>query len=218
MLRTALGLTACLAPGVSQANGGIMGSIEFRAGSLDGIPAWQRVVGKLKKESEFIAACDADVDACGSPRVVAWRAKVRSLRGLPLSTQLRQLNLFLNQIVPYLTDEENFGQEDFWTTPLEFLRHAGDCEDYAIIKFVSLLELGLRNDQMRVVVVMDVLRNLPHALLSVEADGQVFFLDSLFDVVLTDDRSLPYVPQYSVNLTDRWAHLPANGSAGSPSR
>lgn len=202
----------------SLANGGLLGSIEFRAGSLDGIPAWQRVRKKLAHEAKLIAACDRDVSACGSPRIVAWRAKIHSLKGLPLTTQLRELNLFLNEIVPYLTDDENFGQEDYWTTPLEFLRHAGDCEDYAIIKFTSLLELGLTNDQMRIVVVMDTLRNLPHALLSVEAEGQVYLLDSLFDVVLTDDRALPYVPQYSVNLTDRWAHVPAKSGQSSPSQ
>lgn len=217
LLGTLAGLTgwSAAAPDAT-ANGGLLGSIEFRAGSLEGIPAWQRVRSKLKQEAEFIAACDRDVSACGSPRIVAWRAKIRSLDGLPLTTQLRELNLFLNQIVPYLTDDENFGQEDYWTTPLEFLRHAGDCEDYAIIKFTSLLELGLSNDQMRIVVVMDTLRNLPHALLSVEAGDRVYLLDSLFDVVLTDDRALPYVPQYSVNLTDRWAHVPAK--TGQPSQ
>lgn len=209
-----LGLTA-LGAGTraADANGGLMGSIEFRAGSLNGIPAWQRVVGKLREEAKIVAACDADVSKCGSPRVVAWRAKVRSLEGLPLISQMRELNLFLNHIVPYLTDDENFGQEDYWTTPLEFLRHSGDCEDYAIIKFVSLLELGVKNEQMRIVVVMDTLRNLPHALLSVEAENETYLLDSLIDVVLTDDQVLPYVPQYSVNLTDRWAHVPANAGA-----
>ena len=214
MLGAALGLAAGLVPDGARANGGLLGSVEFRAGSLEGIPAWQRVVAKMKEEAALIRACDEDISACPSPRVIAWRAKVRSLRGLPLQTQLRQLNLFLNQIVPYLTDEENFGQEDYWTTPLEFLRRAGDCEDYAIIKFASLLELGVPNERMRVVVVMDTLRNLPHALLSVEAEGQVYLLDSLFDVVLTDDRSLPYVPTYSVNLTQRWAHLPASTVGG----
>ncbi|MEO1249441.1 MAG: transglutaminase-like cysteine peptidase, partial [Pseudomonadota bacterium] len=139
LLGTLAGLAATnVEPQVATANGGLLGSIEFKAGSLDGIPAWQRVRRKLKEEAEFIAACDRDVSACGSPRIVAWRAKIRSLDGLPLTTQLRELNLFLNQIVPYLTDDENFGQEDYWTTPLEFLRHAGDCEDYAIIKFTSL--------------------------------------------------------------------------------
>jgi hypothetical protein len=42
---------------------------------------------------------------------------------------------------------------------------------------------------------------------AVRLSGRTFILDSLTDAVLTHDEVRHYAPHYSVNLTDRWAHL-----------
>ena len=60
---------------------------------------------------------------------------------------------------------------------------------------------------MRIVVVMDVLRNLPHAVLAVQIDGKNYILDSLFDSVMEDSLVSQYTPQYSVSRERRWAHI-----------
>jgi predicted transglutaminase-like cysteine proteinase len=52
-----------------------------------------------------------------------------------------ETNRFLNDW-RYKPDDQNYGQRDYWATPLEFLRRSGDCEDYAIAKYVTLRELG----------------------------------------------------------------------------
>ena len=48
----------------------------------------------------------------------------------------------------YLEDLANYGLPDYWATPLQFLDRDGDCEDYAIAKFVSLRELGFAADEL----------------------------------------------------------------------
>ena len=61
----------------------------------------------------------------------------------------------------YKADDQNYGRRDYWATPLEFLRYSGDCED-GVAKYVSLRQLGFTADQLRLVVVYDVVRDLAH--------------------------------------------------------
>jgi len=190
----------------AQVRRGIFGSVEFRSATLAALPQWTRVVQRMAEEKPTYDACAASVKDCPFPAVAGWLAKVQSLKGLDRTTQLIELNRYFNRW-PYRDDRENYGTSDYWASPLEFLRASGDCEDYAIIKFASLRILGYENDALRIVVVMDTLRNLPHAVLSVRMDEKFYIMDSLYDAVLTDDRNNFYVPQYSVNETTRWAHI-----------
>ena len=90
---------------------------------------------------------------------------------------------------------------------MEFLARSGDCEDYAIAKYQSLRMLGWPPEALRLVVVQDVLRDLPHAVLAAYLDGAIYILDNLSDTALEQSRVENYVPYYSVNEITRWAHL-----------
>ena len=78
----------------------------------------------------------------------------RSLAGKDRKTQLAAVNEFMNR-ASYIEDLPNWGVPDYWATPLQFLTKDGDCEDYAIAKFVSLRTLGFTNDELRIAVVDD---------------------------------------------------------------
>lgn len=44
----------------------------------------------------------------------------------------------------YVSDQEQFGKDDFWMPPEEFERkRAGDCEDFALWTWRQLMEMGL---------------------------------------------------------------------------
>lgn len=184
----------------------IFGSLEFIGGSLKALPQWIRVLAKIEAERSAIAACDSDVRKCPSPAAAAWRASRRSIDGLKPNEQLRELNRFLNSWT-YRTDLENYGVEDYWASPLEFLGRSGDCEDYAISKYVTLRQLGYPPEKLRIVVLQDILRGVAHAVLAVYLDDKIMIMDSLFDAVLPDTEVTFYVPQYSVNEKTRWAHI-----------
>jgi predicted transglutaminase-like cysteine proteinase len=190
----------------------LFGSIEFIGGSLAALPQWTGVLRKIQAEAAVYETCDRgranrDISACPSPAIAAWLDHVRSLKGLPPRRQLAELNSFLNRWI-YRLDEENFKVEDYWASPLEFLARSGDCEDYAIIKYVSLKALGFNVKDLRIVVVQDVVRNLPHAVLAVYLEGDILIMDSLFEGVLPHNQVTFYKPYYSVNETTRWAHVP----------
>ena len=184
----------------------LFGSIEFIGGSLAALPQWVRVLEKIKGEKKDYKACNEDITKCRSPAMAAWQAKIRSVEGLPRRRQMEELNRFINSWT-YRLDQENYGDDDYWATPLQFLRRSGDCEDYAIIKYVSLRALGFPADKLRIVVVRDVLRNIAHAVLAVYLDNDILIMDSLFDGVLTHHQVTFYAPQYSVNEKRRWAHI-----------
>lgn len=213
----ALGLLLAASPAAGgAAPPDLFGTVELRAASLAALPQWQRVLDEIEDEREAYAACRRDAGSCPSRGVRAWITMIDRHRDDAPIDQLDVVNRFLNKW-RYKTDATNYGRRDYWATPLEFLRRSGDCEDYAIIKYVSLRELGFSADQLRVVVVKDTVRDIAHAVLAVYLDGEAYILDNLVGRVLPQDRVTRYVPYYSINETTRWAHVaPAKSVTPSP--
>lgn len=185
---------------------GLFGTREFRAASLAALPQWRGVLERVEAERGRWRACALDPKACPGRGVVAWRALLEGLEGAPLMEQLRAINRFANQYA-YRADQQNWGRSDYWSTPLEFLARSGDCEDYAIFKYLSLRELGVPADRLRLVVLKDTIRDLAHAVLAVWDEDQIYVLDNVTNAVLRHDRLGHYVPYYSVNENARWAHV-----------
>jgi len=192
---------------------GMMGTLEFPSTELSALPQWMRILSRMAEEKKKIAQCDADVDACLSPKAVAWRAKIQALKSRDRLVQLLEINRFINTW-PKKTDGAVFAAVDHWASPLEFLDRSGDSEDFAIAKFFSLRELGFKNKHLRIVIATDILSNRVHAFTSAYHDGKIYVLDNLSDTVLTQDHSKYYVPSYSVNETTRWAHIPVHDRDG----
>jgi predicted transglutaminase-like cysteine proteinase len=202
----ALAALLALAPSAAAAPP-LFGTAEFRAKSLNALPKWQQVLRRIEQEQPTYRACARETAACPSRAAVAWQALVGNQIDRPPIEQLRAINQFLNEW-RYKADDQNYGRRDYWATPLEFLGHSGDCEDYAIAKYVSLRQLGFTPEQLRLVVLRDVVRELAHAVLAVYLDDEVYILDNLTNAVLPQERISHYVPYYSVNETTRWAHVP----------
>lgn len=141
-------------------------------------------------------------------RGISWakmREKAATLKGLDLLTYV---NTFWNRY-PYIEDIVNWKKEDYWAAPYEFLDKSGDCEDYAIVKYMTLRKLGISADRMRILVVRDTFRNLAHAVLGVEEGGRVYILDNVSNAILAHTRLSQYIPQYSVNEDNAWMHIRA---------
>jgi predicted transglutaminase-like cysteine proteinase len=186
----------------------LFGRRGFRTDSLEALPAWRGVLARVESERPQWRACDGE-GACPSRGAMAWRTMLEGLAGETPERQLREVNRFANSWA-YRSDREVWGRSDYWATPLEFLRRSGDCEDYAILKYVSLRELGFPAERMRLAVVQDRLRGLVHAVLAVRLAGETLILDNLGDAILPDRRLVHYEPYYSANETSRWAHVGAN--------
>ena len=214
-----LGGLLCMAPAAAASTPPqLFGTVEFRVDSLAALPQWQHVLRQIDREHRLYRACAASaaISACPTRSALAWQALLESQAGQRPFDQIQAVNQFLNQW-QYKTDEQNYGQRDYWAAPLEFLRRSGDCEDYAIAKYVSLRQLGFAAADLRLVVLRDVVRDLPHAVLAVYLDGQVYVLDNLTSAVLPQEQVSQYVPYYSINETTRWAHVPPAETVASSS-
>lgn len=92
--------------------------------------------------------------ARGLQNLRAWQQLLQQGANLSVQQQLELTNTFFNRRIRYMEDQDLWGQEDYWATPLETLgKGAGDCEDYAIAKYKTLLLLGVPNDRLRLIYV-----------------------------------------------------------------
>ncbi|BEV70594.1 MULTISPECIES: transglutaminase-like cysteine peptidase [unclassified Paludibacterium] len=63
--------------------------------------------------------------------------------------QVAHVNSLLNQMLSFADDRSLWQQQDYWSTPAETLRRGqGDCEDYAILKYFTLRQLGVATDKL----------------------------------------------------------------------
>lgn len=92
-------------------------------------------------------------------RLQSWVDLLNQNQKLDELAKLDKVNRFFNQI-PYMTDAEHWGAEDYWATPVQLLAsNAGDCEDYAIAKYMSLVKLGITEEKLRITYVKVTGRN-----------------------------------------------------------
>lgn len=93
-------------------------------------------------------------DQSGLARLDAWQAMLERSQDLSEAEQLERVNRFFNRQLTFTDDRDIWGEEDYWATPLETLgkRH-GDCEDYSIAKYISLRQLGVAHERLRLIYV-----------------------------------------------------------------
>lgn len=185
-------------------------TVEYRSASLAALPQWRRVLNEIAEETPIYQGCANAEIPCEPRALLAWQAMLKGQEGNDPVGQLRAVNRFVNRWEAR-TDQENYEKMDYWASPLTFLKHSGDCEDHAIMKYVSLRQLGFDAEQLRLVVVRDVLRDLAHAVLAVHVEEDVFILDNQFQAVLPQHMVSQYLPYYSVNENARFSHLPPSG-------
>jgi predicted transglutaminase-like cysteine proteinase len=83
-----------------------------------------------------------------------WQMLLTNTKELGVSDKLRRVNEFFNRRIQFGTDQEIWGQSDYWATPMETLaKGKGDCEDFTIAKYFTLLNLDIPNEQLRLVYV-----------------------------------------------------------------
>ena len=224
-LLAAIVLTVLLAPSAYGQSSGLFGSREIHSTNMKSFGKWSDVWRRqnLEKTAALSAKSEAiePENRCrGRHRVKcnrdAWNSFIDSQRsgGETAETSsdpvlsldlLSAVNLYINR-TSYIVDPVNWGVPDYWSTPDEFFLRSGDCEDYAISKFITLKRLGVDTTKMRIAVVQDENLRAAHAVLTVELEGTYHILDNQVDSVLTHDKILHYRPVYSINEAGWWLH------------
>jgi predicted transglutaminase-like cysteine proteinase len=139
----------------------------------------------------------------------SWHALIEGLRGESPARQLDRVNRFVNR-VRYRTDESNWSRRDYWAAPREFFARGGDCEDFAIAKYLSLRALGFRAEDMRLLILWDHKRNAAHAVLALHYGGRELVLDNLRRRIVPLARLPHYQVHYSVDDGSVLWHMARN--------
>lgn len=83
-------------------------------------------------------------------RFLAWDRLINKAKRAKTLKKLKYINDFFNNI-KYMRDIEHWNKNDYWATPIEFTgTAAGDCEDYAIAKYFTLLKVGIPQEKLRI--------------------------------------------------------------------
>lgn len=128
----------------------------------------------------------------------------RQLTGLDL---LYKVNSYWNKL-SYKKDTVTSKTRDKWLTPHEFYTcQCGDCEDYAISKYFTLLSLGISNEDMRILIVEHKYKKYIHAVLGVTIDNVVYILDNINKVILTEDECTYYTVHRGMNDINEWVYV-----------
>jgi predicted transglutaminase-like cysteine proteinase len=163
---------------------------------------WAFVQQAWQKERLSIERCGRAGMACSRPASVYADIR-KAVDGLAGAIQLQAVNARVNAAIAYQSDIARHGQPDIWNSPLQALGRAGDCEDYAIAKYMLLRDLGWQAKDMAIVLLRDRKVREDHAVLAVRGPTGWRLLDNRWDSIDDDGRVPHYRPVIAVNEIDQ---------------
>jgi predicted transglutaminase-like cysteine proteinase len=156
---------------------------------------WRAVKADIGLEQEVLARCRAQ-QACP---LVAQSLLDIVAEGADYTGRARvgMINRAVDLAIKATSDEAQWGVEDHWSPPLETLQSGrGDCEDYAIVKYVALLQAGLSRDDVKIVILRNLLPNEYHAAVAARVDGQWLILDNRWLALVPDADVVRSIPEF----------------------
>ena len=146
----------------------------------------------------------------GRLKVEEWDAMIESSKNETVLNKIKNVNDFFNKIT-YKTDQNHWKKKDYWATPFEFMGSgAGDCEDYAIAKYFSLIKLGIPDEKLRITYVSYKKANSKfeqaHMVLTYyhKTGVEPIVLDNINKTLQVASKRPDLKPVYSFNASGLW--------------
>lgn len=133
-----------------------------------------------------------------SPRVSSWKQLLDSEHFASDREKLERVNRFFNQF-QFVSDLSQWGRRDHWATPLELLESGlGDCEDFALAKYISLRCLGVSVHRLRLTYTVALKLNQAHMVLVYfpEHQNDPLILDNLTPDIRPASSRRDLIPVY----------------------
>jgi predicted transglutaminase-like cysteine proteinase len=180
---------------------------------------WNGVERKLGDEMVQLALCDGDREHCVSPAALQFLAIVDGARAREGRARFGEINRAINLAIRPMSDMAQHGQTDVWSSPLAtFAAGAGDCEDYAIAKLVALRMAGVSPEDIRIVVLRDLLHNEDHAAVAARLDGHWLTLDNRRMAMIEDIDVRYHRPLFVIDDSSVMRYEEQSPSAGMAQR
>ena len=160
---------------------------------------WRGVEADMVKEQAVLDQCRASADGCPSYAAQFLRL-INAVKSKTGRARLDEANRAVNAAIRYVSDYAQYGEADRWSAPLAtFATAKGDCEDYAIAKYVALHEAGFPREDLRVVLVRDRAVRQDHAVLAAHLDDRWLILDNRRSELLADSDASSFTPLFAIN-------------------
>ncbi len=153
--------------------------------------------------------------------VSGWHDGVTAVKSSPDETRGSWANEHFNKGIAWSDDMTVWGQVDYWATPLEVMgRGLGDCEDYAIAKYMTLVQAGVEIEKLRITYVKLLLdgKAQAHMVLAYypEPGAEPLILDNINPRILPASQRKDLSPVYGFNSRQLWTGSSAAPTASDP--
>jgi predicted transglutaminase-like cysteine proteinase len=150
---------------------------------------WQSLQAIVALETRVMALCRQLPAACPAS-TARFLSIVDAAREETGRARAGSINRAVNLAIRFARDTAQFGAADIWQSPLmTFASGSGDCEDYAIAKYVALREAGMSAGDLKLVIVHDARTGEDHAVTAARIDGEWLILDNRRMLLLTDAQA-----------------------------
>jgi predicted transglutaminase-like cysteine proteinase len=160
---------------------------------------WRGIEADIANDHTVLDRCREGAEGCPSHAAQFLRL-IKAVKAKSGRDQLDEANRAVNMAIRYASDFALHGEVDRWTAPLAtFAVGKGDCEDYAIAKFVALTEAGFPREDLQLVLVRDRAVRQDHAVLAARLDGHWLILDSRRSDLMDDHDASSFTPLFAIN-------------------
>ncbi|WP_321275899.1 transglutaminase-like cysteine peptidase [Thiomicrorhabdus indica] len=167
--------------------------------------------------SIFFAEVNRQYGSSAVRNAQSWERMLQQAKAMPDEVdKLKYVNRFFDEFLRYRIDQKNYGVKDYWAPLAETLaRGTGDCEDYAIAKYITLRLAGIEDRKLRLIYVKAQMGGPrspifeAHMVLGYYAtpNAEPLILDSLVSLVQKASMRNDLKPVFSFNSQGLWAGL-----------
>jgi predicted transglutaminase-like cysteine proteinase len=165
---------------------------------------WMAALARHAPEKAF----GNEIQAMPSPVLTQWKNLSKRMLSWTAVEKLQNINGFFNRWESK-NDSDNYGVEEYWAIPEEFLdKGGGDCEDFTIIKYLALRYFGWPEQELWILLGKDNKTGRHHAVLAARTGEKTFILDNLsrpaYLLIPEKQYMQNFTPHYAMNELDAW--------------
>ena len=169
----------------------------------DVLNKWNKARVEIARELQIVDRCRKDnVCPAGAQRLIDLSSEGAGRNG---RARLGLINRAVNLAISPTSDEAQWRVTDHWSSPLETLQsERGDCEDYAIVKYSALLDSGISEADLKIVVMKSIFPSEDHAVVAARVDDEWLILDNRTLTLVRDTNLTRTVPVFVLDQVGVW--------------
>jgi predicted transglutaminase-like cysteine proteinase len=198
------GLTKLVAPTVAHHSAGAEPfGLPTTTVSADPIVAtWDIIENGIRADREALLRCRETTGRC-SAAAQSFLAIVAEGRANTGRARIGVINRAINLTIKATSLNR-------WTTPLEtFAMGRGDCKQYAIAKYLALIEAGFSENDVRLVILRNLATGDNHAVVAVRLNGDWIMLDNRWLNMVRDTEMGRMIPLFVLDRRGVKQFLPS---------